>query len=419
MHQMIEDSLRTTRNLHRLIVSVSAASLVFAMSLSVSEIRYEQWLDLKSLHSLSFKAYGEFAQKALATYSQVKLQPLVKQTILGLDKNLFREEEISKIASAIEAPLVNKVMSVEGGFAGEWPEEPTLTQCFQIANRPPGALADISVLVPRVEGLSGRINDLFRNAGLGQQDLIETVSLGPRDGGFVFQEVRPGESCDFSIYFSVARNGAASENLSLQLTEELADFFSISNTSFISWLEREEGARRLFRIEGGNLDWLPGLKDLPQNTRAEKVVTLIDQYSQELEREGPKQKSIAVLGIEVPGKPFTYSGPLVLLALMYYFLNHLTHLNALAGGGNELFRQFAWMPLALGKGWWWEAFGTCVVLPVGSVALMFYKLIQVYSMSVMSGTILTVAGLGVGWLGWCSCKAIKRVRTSIGIHDIQ
>lgn len=418
VYQMIEDSLKTTRNLHRLIVSVSAASIVFAMSLSVSDIKYEQWLDLKVLHSLSFKGYDEFAQEALASYARETLQPLSKQAISGLDKNLFRDEDLSKIAAAIETPLVNNMTWVEGGFAGKWPEEPTLTQCLQFG-RSPRALADIRVLVPRIEGVSGRMNDLFRSARLGQQNSIERVGLGPRDGALDFPEVPPGESCGVSIYFSLASDVADSENLSIELTGELADSFMIPNTSFISWLERHEGARRLYRIEDGNLYWLPGLRDLSEDTRAEKVVTLTDQYSQELERGGPQQKSISVLGIEVPGILFTYSGPLVLLVLLYYFLNHLAHLKALAGGGDELFRQFAWMPLALGKGWWWEALGTCVALPVGSVALLFYKLIQVYSMTVMTGLIMTGAGLGVGWLGWCSCLGIERLRTTIRISDRQ
>lgn len=219
VHQMIEDSLRTTRNLHRLIVSVSAASIVFAMSFSVSEMKYEQWLDLKALQSLSFKGYDEFAQEALAAYSQETLQPLSKQAISGLDKNLFRKEDLSKIATAIETPLVDNMMWVEGGFAGKWPEEPTLTQCLQFVGRSPGALADIRVLVPRIEGMSGRINDLRRDAGYGQKSSFEQVVLGRRDGVLVFPEVPPGHSCGISVHFVLNGDGEDIEN-TCDLTEE-------------------------------------------------------------------------------------------------------------------------------------------------------------------------------------------------------
>ena len=111
---------------------------------------------------------------------------------------------------------------------------------------------------------------------------------------------------------------------------------------------------------------------------------------------------------------FIYSGPIALLALSYYFFNHLGHLLGQAEKNKETFGQFAWMPLSLEWGWRYEVWATCVALPVGALCLMASKLIELHSVTLTSGTVLLIGTVGSGLLGCCAFRRMQKLRGIVG-----
>ena len=70
---MIEDALKSTRNLHGLILVVSLVTLIFSLSLKVEETKRTQKLEVDALLRTDFLAYE--------TWLSAKLQPAIDENL--------------------------------------------------------------------------------------------------------------------------------------------------------------------------------------------------------------------------------------------------------------------------------------------------------------------------------------------------
>lgn len=400
---MIEDSLKTTRNLHRFIVTVSAASIVFSMSLSVSDEKYSQLLDLRVLQSLDFREYEDFTDKAIREFSQESLKPVGLQIASELDVNLVGSSNVAEIARVFETQIWNRRLHLPRN----WSEEPTLDDCLDIALRlgVPDITEDVRVWIPPTEGISSRIEEILAENDFGPKDSI--YSINPSGNRSYGSSAPPRE---IQFYLDVGPMKYSGERVVLKIPSRSGTFETIPNTSFLYWLQLHEGAERLIKAGGDGTSWLSNLAELPEALRSENLIDLIDQFQQDIDRGGPRQRAVSLLGVEVPGILFVYSGPLLLLVFSFYLLNHVRHLKSLVRGGVEAFREFAWMPLALDKHWGLEVLGTCLFLPVGSVFVLFYKLYQTHNMTWTAGIILLGLGFGLVWLGLRVYRQIRALR---------
>ena len=94
---------------------------------------------------------------------------------------------------------------------------------------------------------------------------------------------------------------------------------------------------------------------MPRESAERNLADLLASINEELRKRNPENKSVSLLGAEIPGNLLVYATPFILLALSYYFLFHLTHLQRFVRENRALFEQFAWLPLSLEKEWGWEA----------------------------------------------------------------
>ncbi|MEM9158484.1 MAG: hypothetical protein AAGB46_05495, partial [Verrucomicrobiota bacterium] len=106
MNSHAEDSLKSTRNLHRAIITISVVSLVFAFSLRRPAKELSIKSALESLLDYPFLEYDIFAQAKIDQYSAQHLEPIGKQFSERLESKghmIFSQNHIGdKLAQAIE-----------------------------------------------------------------------------------------------------------------------------------------------------------------------------------------------------------------------------------------------------------------------------------------------------------------------------
>ena len=76
---MLEDALKNTRNIHRLILTISFVTIVFSLSIDHPRDKEEQLEALSKLGAVPFIDYKDFAEKAVNDFEESTLQILVDQ----------------------------------------------------------------------------------------------------------------------------------------------------------------------------------------------------------------------------------------------------------------------------------------------------------------------------------------------------
>lgn len=103
----------------------------------------------------------------------------------------------------------------------------------------------------------------------------------------------------------------------------------------------------------------------------------IDAIQVELERRiataQAANRTIDLLGLSIPGSLALFAIPATLLGFIGSLLIHLAHLHRIAAQHRQTFRQFSWTPVSPGEMWLWESTGLLLVLPVCVHLLLIYR----------------------------------------------
>lgn len=406
---MVEDALKATRNLHRLIITVSLVTIVFSLSLKLPGDKVEQLKAIQQLIDFPFKDYDqyvvqrtdEFAARHLAAIGKGVNRDLVVAglTVFNLHhigEGLGRPLHVGriKVADTILANLGTATLAQLRG----------LETALEIGR-------DLQIPIPVTNGLVEAI----------VSDLEELPSSGHRVDNLRFES-------DYShseILFIDETN--ATWTISFEAIEPIrtggvpvtqASFdtriASLTHSSFRSWLLAHEKTPPIVTEQNDSLRWLPGLTNFPAGFADKPFAELMTELSDEIRKGGPEERSVSLLGTNVPGILFVYAAPLSLLALTYFLLNHAWHLHQLSQTRAEDFAGFAWMPLALERKWEWELAWSLLLLPVGSLIVLYVRLRQLGDLNAGPTVVLALGVVGLLYMAVGIFEQVGRIRTSLG-----
>ena len=419
---MIEDALKSTRTLHRLIMTVSLVTLVFASSLYLPSEKVTQREAIDALLNVDFLAYDQFVADQVEVFKQENLLPIGTSLNEEIDAGGYLVFNLHHLGEAFFEPLhVGKLLTDEVALA----EISNTTLAALDALNGLDLASDVQVLVPRTDKLIPEIRTFLReNHEAGKR--IDTIRVGIDDVPLVAESFLPGTETTAGLYFELV-DAVRIGGVPVFSANFTADIATLPGTSFIQWLKDNSDMKDIISIQDNQVIFAPNLGSAPSGFREEKLGLLHQNLTEDIASSGPEKQSATILGTKVPGLLIVIASPLTLLVLSYYFTNHTGHLVHLVGTDNHAFKNFAWMPLAIRtqipplslqkltygyriSGWILETIASAIILPVLSLGVLYWKLSQFGNVTVLSIFVISAASAGIGWLGILSVRNIGMVR---------
>lgn len=419
---MIEDALKSTRNLHRLIVAVSLITLVFSLSLNLPRDKIALKEAIDRLIETDFLAYDQFVQEKVGQFAQANLRPIGQHVNERLDAGGRRIFQLRHIGEVLAEPLhIGKLLIDE--LVLKDVAAASLTQLDALNGLDLGR--NVQVLKPQAADLVELIEAFLNQHDQGTKR-VESVRAGIGDFDFTAQSFLPDDTATPALYFelrdSVLSGGAPVFNESFG-----ADIETLSETSFLYWVQQTFKRDDPIAVQGRKLVFLPELSEIPTGLREEKLGALSLRLDDEIKSRGPENLSATILGTQVPGLLIVLASPTVLLFLSYYLMQHTSHLRDLPTDDMQAFRQFAWLPLALPGGrqatqenamrmpspWALETVATIIILPVVSLFVLYVQLNQFGGLKLYHALLLVATSLIIGWMGIGTTRHIKHIRSQL------
>ena len=422
MDEIIEDALKTTRTLHRLILTASLATIVFPLSLKTLSDEHRWKAAIDALIQADFLAYEQFVQQKVEGASQEKLAPVVQKISSRLEAKNYLIFNIHHISERFADPLhVGKFLTNESRLA-----EISATSLVQLNALNGLELAqDVQIVVPRIDELIAKMERFF-NVHTRAGNVVDDISAGI-DHDFLAQTFLPGES-SFAFFRFDLVNSDVTSPVVFETSVEV-DIHTIVDSSFTYWIEHEAAFGDVVSVESGNVMFGPTLTDMLAGYDSEELGKLSLRLADEIAKAGPESRSVSILGTQVSGLMIIFASPLALFFLAYYFMNHLSHLRNLAEQKPDLLRHFAWLPLTLQQHWTicfrgasctlpaWilETAVSGVGLPIASLAMLYIRLSKFGGVGFWQTSVLLGAAAGILGLGILSLRHISEVRACIKI----
>lgn len=339
---MIEDALKSTRTLHRLIMTVALITIIFSMSISLPEGKTAQKSIIDGLIGIKFSQYETFVAEKVAEKTVTTLQPIGTKLTQVLEAGGHLVFDIDKIGEELSKPIhIGKILTKDS-LLNE------ITNASIIRLNALNGLSlnqDLQVLVPRTDELTNVIQTfLTQNPGTGKR--IDTIQISTDEFDFYAESFLPGSDVDVGIYFELldAVNVSGAPTFSANF---MADIETIPSTSFLDWLRSIQMDQKLAVIEGSEVKFGPSFDTAPTGYKSEKLGVLSLKLAEEIAKSSPANQSVSILGTNVPGSLVIFASPITLFFLAYYFFNHTSHLVRMSRIDAKQFEQFAWLPLSL------------------------------------------------------------------------
>lgn len=419
---MIEDALKSTRNLHRLIIGISLAVLVFSLSMSSVEEKNRQKTAIDELIEFDFLAYKTWLDSFVDAEVKKRVQPATKPLREFIDKSSHLIFGLDTITEVMEKPAhIGQFLisdSILGGVSA--------TNLTSLAALNGLSLAqDVQITVPQVDGLIAQLETfLNENGGTGKRITDAMNSIG--DDSQILTTFLPDAASLANLYFELIDTSVASATPVFQGLYKF-DLITIPNSSFISWLNQQRPSPLVTTVND-ELRFLPDLEPFPKGYAEETLGTLSLRLEDEIRSAGPDQRAIKILGTEVPGRLLVLAAPLILLALLYYFKSHLSHINRMAATHGEEMIGFSWLPINAnvwqipgtnisGSGYIAEIVGTLALLPIGALLVLYFRL--GFFGSVHWGTMCLIAStcMFAVLICWMSLRDVRSIRARLCINS--
>lgn len=255
---MIEDALKSTRTLHRLIMTVALVTIIFSLSISLPKDKLHQKEIIDGLIAIKFTEYETFIQQELDKESSVLLTPVGAKLTNVLEAGNHLTFGLDKIGSELAKPIhVGKILVKKTILSEVSNASLTSLNALNILS----LRRDIQILVPRIDGLVTVIEEFLRkNPGAGKR--IDTIRINIDDFDFNAETFLPSTEINVGLYFElldVVRVGGApafSANF-------VADIKLLPNTSFIYWLKQKSFDEKLVVVENNQVKFAPELENAP------------------------------------------------------------------------------------------------------------------------------------------------------------
>ena len=410
---MIEDALKSTRNLNRLILVVSLVTLIFALSLKIEETKRIQKAAVDALLEVDFLAYE--------TWLSAKLQPAIDKA-LGQDRALveaalkdvmvFRLDEILRVLS--EPVHVGKLLTEELVLTSL--SDATLEQLDDLNGL--SLAKDVQIAVPELEPLLPELLSFFgTHETAGRR--IEDANVTTNSFNFTATSFVPLERLTAVLYFELVDSVRVVGSPVFQGRFD-ATVHDVPGTSFLSWLA-EADLGSVVEIAEGRVIFAPLLSDTPYGFRHEKLETLSQRLAQDIASAGPEGRTATILGTQVPGLLVVLAAPLTLMALTYYFVSHTIHVSRLAKRHADEIRGFAWLPITMMD---WripglaqpipgrrvELLASAALLPLAALWALYVKLRAFGNVSAPTSLLILVASLWIASFWWVAQRRVDRIR---------
>lgn len=415
---MIEDALKSTRNLHRLIIGVSLAVLVFSLSMSSAEDKIRQKAAIDVVIDIDFLAYESWLNSILEAEIEKRVLPAAKPLRDFLDNSGQLIFSLETIAEVMERPAhIGQFMIGDSILSGV-----SAASINSLAALNGLSLnQDVHITVPRVDGLIAQLEEfLNENGGSGKRitNAMNSITDDPPSLTTFLPETASLATLDFEL---TDVSVAAATPIFQGLYE--FDIATIPDTSFISWLA-QQGLSPQITIANNELQFLPHLQPLPKGYSEEPLGKLSLRLADEIRSAGPDQRTIKILGTEVPGRLLILAAPLILLALLYYFKSHLSHISRMTAAHAEDMIGFSWLPIndnlwripgtnVSGSGYVVEIVATLALLPIGALVVMYFRL-GLFG-SVNWGTVFLIAStcMFAAMICWMSLQDVCNIRAKL------
>lgn len=412
---MIEDALKSTRNLHRLILAVSLVTLVFSLSLGGSEDQRAQKMVIDKLIDTNFAAYQTWLDDKVEAAIAQHLPPAVQPLKASLSDNDVLVFNLDRLTDALSRPahvgqvLVDQLVLSNLSAA-------TLTQLDALNGLSLGH--NVQITVPRLSELQGELLLFFEdNPDAGKR--IDEIRVDINEFDFTAQSFYPGETITTMLYFELHDAVTVASAPVFQAYFD-SDIVELPNTSFMTWLQETELGPAI-DVRDDHMVFAPSLNPLPRGFEEEPLGRLSLRLVDEILKAGPEARKATILGTEVPGLLIVLAAPLTLMALVYYFVSHTTHIARLVETQADEMLGFAWLPITMGQ-WqvpWtnWRIPGhkaellfSLVLLPVGALLALYIKLNQFGDVSVATSVLLGIAVVWIVTFAWFAGGVIDRIR---------
>ena len=416
---MTEDALKSTRNLHRLILAVSLVTLIFALSLKIEETKQIHKAAVDALLQTNFLAYE--------TWLSAKLQPVIAES---LGPRTVRVEAALKELLVFKLDEILRVLNNPVHVGKLLTDDTVLTDLAeatlaQLENLNAFSLErDVQIAVPDVEPLVPKILSFFdahETTGRRIEEAdVTTVASDLTVTSFVNLD-RLTADLSFKLVDSVRVAGSPTFQGSFD-----AIMRDVPGTSFLSWLAEADLGSHI-EIADGQVIFAPALSDAPNGTRQEKLGTLSQRLAQDIASAGPEERTATILGTQVPGLLVVLAAPLTLMALTFYFVNHSAHVSRLAEQHADEIRDFAWLPITMTDwripglarsipGHRVELLVSAALLPLAALVALYFKLRAFGDVNEPTTLLLLVASLWIAYFWWIVQRKVDRIRELLAVE---
>jgi len=405
---MIEDALKLTRTIHRLIIVTSGIVLVFAFSLSLPDEKVRQRQIIESLLTADFLAYNSFVDERVEKAGDAIFPMIVteaRETIKTANSQVLNDFEI---AESFGTPAhIGRILVAD-------------TILSDISATTLGTLdalnglsldRDVQIVALRADATKEIAAFLDSNSGFRIVDDLEIEFNGP--GFYAETFFPPDPTATFSISFTLPLS-VSTEPVPQYQALVTADVIELPDTSFLSWVESNADLEGVADVAEGEIRFVPSLGEQKSGIRETKLGSLANELDAEIAALGPDKQTATFLGTTVPGRLVLIAAPILLIVLLHYLLNHTRHLRSVVNEDPNSFLQFAWLPLMKQDGlpynWHVELIATIVVAPTGALLLLLYKLSDFGDLSTSAVIIYLAAGILIAALGLSVVRQIRIIR---------
>lgn len=413
---MIEDALKNIRNVYRLILTVSFITLVFSLSISFPQDKKIRLTQIEKLIEFNFLEYVSFVDQSIDELFLPKLNKLSEDLKEKIEKQGLQIFNLHHIHEAFtKNSHVGKIL-IEELILGNT-SNANLNQ-FNALNGL-SLNKDVQVILPEVDKIAKAISlFLHENYKVGLR--VDNVNLSIGNFPFSGASFLPNDKTLLNLYFVLAAtirtDGSPVFNVDFP-----AKVISLPDTSFEHWIIEKSKNMDIVKQQDGELVWLPTLNNLPNGFREQTLGLLAKNLKNDIKKTSPEEQKVSILGANMPGILLIYASPILLIALMYYLMNHSFHLLKLAKKNDNLifFNQFSWMPLSLKKYWQIDLIGSIVLLPFLSLFILFIQLSRFGATKYLSIMLLVGTLIMIGLLARIILKNIRAIREAVEKETIE
>lgn len=407
---MLDDSLKSTRSIHRLLISASFVTFLFAISLEPPEDLIVQRDYVSELLEVDFYEYEKYIEQRILEFDSVHLLPAANQISEALKARNFFVNNVNNLGEVFSySPHISKV-SVDSlavsDIAGS-----TLSQLDALNKL--NIDLDVQIVVPKIDDLPQLLMQFLDTYdAMGSQ--VSLLTLGLEDHSIAAHSFLESKEQLLSLYFQIT--GPYNMGGAPEFYQELkAEVMTIPNTSFKSWLLLKkktdlfaEDGKRLVFLPKLNIPEISGIRDM----RMKELIARIDAEKERIGRPGDSQ-TIKIVGISVPGVLIVFASPLLLFSLIYYLYNHVHHISLTVEEHFEEIKQFSWSPISVRKTWRFDSLSSIIALPVVAILVLFYQYTQFDTVSVWPSIVLGVCFMGLLITGVMIFNKIRFIRQVI------